>query len=283
MERVARGREGAPPLAKEVRVEETFAAPAACLVRAVPGSFDRALSESGEVPSVSEARRQHADYVAALRTSGARLIEVAADESCPDCCFLEDCAVVLRTGALITHPGAPSRVAETPPVAAALSAYFEIHRMVAPAVLDGGDVMRVGRRLFVGLSSRTNEAGAARLAEVAGREGLEVVRVSVPSGLHLKSLCSLAGPGLMVHAAGLDPAPFCAAGLEALAVDEPAGANVLALGKTVLVSADAPRTRAALEERGVSTRTVRVSEFHKADGALTCLSIRVPPAARWVT
>lgn len=260
-----------------------FVSPESCLVRAVPDTFDRCLRVGGEAPSVETARRQHAAYVEALRAAGARPVEVAADGECPDCCFIEDTAVVLRGSVLVTRPGAPTRVAETPSVAAALAPRFALHRMEAPAALDGGDVLRAGDRLFVGLSTRTNEAGAARLAELAAREDLTVVRVRVPHGLHLKSLCSLAAPGLLVHAPGLDTSPFRAAGLETLAVGEPAGANVLLLGERVLVSADAPRTREALDARGVATVSVRVTEFHRADGALTCLSVRLPPAGGWVT
>lgn len=262
---------------------QSFSAPTACVVRAVPASFARALRTGPDAPDVERARVEHSSYVMALASCGVSLILVAADEACPDACFVEDGAVILKRRALITRPGAASRQPETPALSAALSDRFELCEMAAPATLDGGDVLRVGERLFVGLSERTSKAGAAVLAGLAAEEGLEVVRVPVAGGLHLKSLCSLAAADLLVHAPWLDVAPFAAAGLHCVAVPEAHGANVLALGDRVLVSAAAPRTADLLEARGLAVVRVPVHEFHRADGALTCLSIRIPPRDGWVT
>ena len=264
-----------------------FAKPAGFLVRAVPGSFAFALRQKrdeSEPLSVPLAREQHAAYVQALRETGAPVTLLPADEACPDCCFIEDTAVVLGRRALVTRPGAPSRMKEVGPVRAVLDRTRDTFAMDAPATLDGGDVLRIGGTLFVGLSSRTNYVGMAWAAEVAQLEGLTLVTVTGLGGLHLKSVCSLAKPGLVVYLrAGCDPKPFEQAGLECMPVPEPEGANVLALGSTVLVSADAPRTAELLASRGLTVKTVRVSEFHRADGALTCLSLRLPPAGGWVT
>ena len=159
--------------------------------------------------------------------------------------------------------------------------------MAATATLDGGDVLRIGARLFVGLSSRTNAEGAAALVQVAALDGLEVVTVTVRDGLHLKSACTLASPTLLVVdprvMGASDLEPFRVAGIELLDVVEPAGANLLALGNAVIASAAAPRTAQILRERGLDVRIVNVSEFHKGDGALTCLSLRVPRAGCWST
>jgi len=132
-------------------------------------------------------------------------------------------------------------------------------------------------------TGRTDAAGAARLEEVARLDGLEVRPLRIAAGLHLKSSCSLAAPDLVVHDAGLDPEPFRAAGLRTLATEEPAGANALLVGRVLLVSSAAPSTAARLRSAGIDAREVEAGEFHKGDGALTCLSIRLPKLGAWAT
>ena len=252
-----------------------------------PRYADCVRGETTAAIDVPRARAQHEAYVAVLRAVVARVDVLPTDERCPDACFIEDTAVVTGAHALATRPGAPSRRAEVEPVAEALARDRVVHRMEAPATLDGGDVLRIGARLFVGLSSRTNREGLATLARVASLDGLEVIPVAVRGGLHLKSACSLASESLLLHdprvmgAAELEP--FRVTGVEHLVAVEPAGANVLALGSAVLVSAAAPRTAEALRKRGIDVRVVDVGEIHKGDGALTCLSLRVPPARGWST
>ncbi|HEY2516842.1 MAG TPA: N(G),N(G)-dimethylarginine dimethylaminohydrolase, partial [Polyangiaceae bacterium] len=210
-----------------------------------------------------------------------------SDDASPDACFLEDTAVVTGAHAVVTIPGAPSRRGEVEGVATALGRDFTLHRMELPSTLDGGDVLRIGRRLFVGLSSRTNRAGLEFLAGVAALDGLDVVPVEVRGGLHLKSACTLADGSRLLYDPALlgegDLAPFRATGVDCIAVTEPAGANVLALGGAVLVSAAAPRTASMLRSLGLDVRMVVVGEMHKADGALTCLSLRLPPPGGWST
>ncbi len=236
---------------------------------------------------VARARAQHEAYVATLRVLGVRVDVLACDDDSPDACFIEDTAVITGAHAMATRPGALSRRAEVGPVAAALARDLEVHRMDEPATLDGGDVLRIGARLFAGLSSRTNREGVEALARVAALDGLEVVTMHVQSGLHLKSACTLASASLLVHDPSVmrdaDLAPFRVAGVEHMAASEPAGANVLAVGNVVLVSAAAPITARDLRARGLDVRVVDVSEFHKGDGALTCLSLRVPRAGCWST
>jgi dimethylargininase len=266
----------------------TFAAPEWALTRAISSRYadcvrvDRATSID-----VGLARAQHDAYVAALRAVGVLVEILPTDDACPDACFIEDTAVITGAHALATHPGAPSRRAEVPPVADALARILEVHPMQAPATLDGGDVLRIGSRLFVGLSARTNPEGAAALARVASLDGLEVISVPVRGGLHLKSACTLASASLLVYdpnvMADAELAPFRVAEVEPLPAPEPAGANVLAVGGAVILSAAAPRTAGLLRARGLDVRVVDVGEFHKGDGALTCLSLRVPRAGCWST
>jgi dimethylargininase len=266
----------------------SFASPRAILLRAVPASYARCLRSDPHVAvDVEVARLEHAGYVAALEALGVPVEFVPAAEDCPDACFLEDTAVVIGRHAVLARPGAPSRRAETEGVAPVLARYCEVSPMLAPATLDGGDVLRVGTTLFVGVSGRTNEAGVACLADVAKREGVRTIALRVGAGLHLKSACTLVDERTLLYAPSLlasaDLAPLRAAGLTCLAAKESVGANALWLGSGVLVSADAPETALELEALGHPVCRVAVSQFHKGDGALTCLSLRVPQVDAWST
>ncbi|HKA87493.1 MAG TPA: arginine deiminase-related protein [Haliangiales bacterium] len=252
---------------------------ALALVRGVPSTFARAISaRPPDVPiDVARARAQHAAYVAALRSLGPTIVEIPADDAFPDCVFVEDAAVVARGAALIARPGAASRRGEVDAVAAALAGRAEIHRMEAPATLDGGDVLRAGDSIYVGLSARTNAAGAARLAEVFGPRGLAVRTVELPPGvLHLKSVCSPLGNDCVLVAAGALPAStFRVARVLVAPPDEARAANAMACAGGALVAARCPETQALVEAAGLRVVPVDTSELAKADGALTCLSILV--------
>lgn len=263
-----------------------FAAPARALVRGVPGSYARCLRREQVEVDPARARAQVEEYARALAACGVVVDVLPTDEACPDACFVEDAAVVLDASlALITRPGAPSRRPEVPPISAALGAC--VTRQVGmdddpDATLDGGDVLRVGDVLLVGLSERTNQAGADALARAARPLGLTVRAVPVGEGLHLKSVVTLVAPDLAVVTPEVDQDALRALGVRCLLVDEPAGANVLALGRVVLASSAAPRTATRLaREPGLDVRMIDVSELHKGDGALTCLSLRVPPPGAW--
>jgi dimethylargininase len=266
----------------------SLALPARVVVRGVSLAYAACLrADGGPEIEVARARAQHEAYVQTCRRLGLPVDVVPTDDACPDACFIEDTAVVTGRHALLTRPGAPSRRPEVGPVGAALSAHLIVHRMDEPATLDGGDVLRAGEVLFVGLTARTNPLGVARLAEVAALDGLRVVALEVPAGLHLKSGCTLADATTLLYASSLvDRAAlnaFATAGIKCLEAPEVYGANVLALGSHVLVSASAPRTAALLRARSLDVHTLDVDELHKGDGALTCLSLRLPPAEGWTT
>jgi dimethylargininase len=265
-----------------------FARPSRVIAREVSRSFEGCLrSDTSQPIEIEAARRQHAAYVSLVRSLGITVDVLPADDACPDSCFIEDTAVITGAHGVLTCPGAEPRRAEVGPVGAWLEGRLELHRMMFPATLDGGDVLRIGRWLFVGLSTRTNAEGARYLAGAAAHDGLEIVPLTVGEGLHLKSACSIADGATLVYTPGVIDedalTSFRAAGLVCVAVPEPAGANVLALGNVVLVSAAAPGTAAVLRERGLDVRILDVSEMHKADGALTCLSLRIPDSAAWST
>jgi dimethylargininase len=220
------------------------------------------------------AARQHRAYAQALQELGGTLAWLPPLPDCPDSVFVEDTAVLLAELAVITRPGASSRRGETATVAAALERHAPIARLSEPGCLDGGDVLRIGRRLYVGASGRSNAEGIAQLARLAGAHGYEVQSVALAGCLHLKSACSLIPPDvLLINPAWVDAATF--GRLPTITVDErePHAANTLTVGSTTLVSAAYPRTQGRLEAAGVRTQAVDVSELHKAEGGLTCMSL----------
>lgn len=223
---------------------------------------------------IALARRQHEGYEAALAQLGVRIDHLPPEDAFADAVFVEDVAMVLDEIAIVTAPGAASRRGETESIARAVGKYRPVKRLTAPATLDGGDVVRIGRTLYVGLSSRTNEAGVDQLGALLSPLGYTVLGVEVTGALHLKTACTYAGRGILLAN------PEWAAtksfrDIEVLPVDatEPWGASVLAIGETLVMAASFPRTRATLEARGFTVAPVDLSELQKAEGGPTCLSI----------
>ena len=216
---------------------------------------------------------QHAAYEQALAESAfdvIRLPELADD---PDAVFVEDTALLLGEHAVITRPGAPSRAGETPSTAAGLEPYFTVLQLAA-GILDGGDVLRIGARLYVGQSSRTDAAGTRALAELVAPLGFAVVPVELGRCLHLKTAVTFAGQGIvLVNPDWIDPDLF--AGTQALAVagDEPFAANVVRAGDRLLMAAGSPNTAASLRQRGFTVVELDVSELQKAEAGGTCMSL----------
>lgn len=231
------------------------------------------------------ALRQWADYVAALTAAGWQTIEVPAAEDCPDSVFVEDTAVVYQDLAVITRPGAAARRAETADTEATLAAAgYRIRAVTAPATLDGGDVLKVGSTVYVGLTERTNAAGADQLAAFLEPLGATVVRVPTTTVLHLKSAVTALPDGRVIGYPPLvdDPAAFA----EFLPVPEGAGAHVVLLGpdrdgvERLLMADGAPRSAALFEELGYRPVIVDISEFEKLEGCVTCLSVRLRGGSR---
>jgi dimethylargininase len=247
------------------------------LVRGVPASFAAALTGLPLATPLDPARaqRQHAAYVAALADLGLEVVAVPADEACPDCCFVEDTAVVAGGVALLTRPGAPSRRAEVSVVGAVLARYLPVVRMEAPATLDGGDCLQLGATIYVGRSARTNEAGIAGLEAVFAPRGLRVVPVPMPAGvLHLKTVCSrLADDCMLLAEDTIAPAEFVGVRIISVPAAEAHAANVLAVGRAALVPHDAPETARRVTRAGWTVHPIDTSELRRADGALTCPSI----------
>jgi dimethylargininase len=246
------------------------------LVRGVPPTLASCELTflSREPIDLDRARDQHAAYATLLRDLGLEVVELPADPAFPDCCFVEDVAVVLDEVALLAMPGAPSRRGEVRVVAEALVRYRRIERVELPATLEGGDVLRVGRTLFVGRSARTNEAGIERLRQVAEPVGYRVVPVPVTGCLHLKSaMTALDDERIVVNGDWLDPGPLRTLETVPVASGEPGAANVLRAGGKVVVHAGFPQTGERIARLGYDVRTLDVSEFLKAEAALTCKSL----------
>ncbi len=246
------------------------------LTRPVPESLARCeLTHQSRVPiDVGVASAQHQQYEDALRALGCAVRHVPAAHDLPDSVFVEDVALVLDEVAVITRPGAASRRLERDAVAAVLSEYRLLHAIAAPGTLDGGDVLRIGRTLYVGLSTRTNEEGARQLARHVVPLGYSVECVQTAGCLHLKSAVTTVDSDRVVcNPAWIDTRLF--RHVDAIHVDpsEPFAANVLLLGHTIVCAASHERTAAELRARGYSVCAVDVSELAKAEAGVTCCSL----------
>ena len=237
--------------------------------------------------NILKAREQHKSYLSAINLTTPSLMNLEQDHELPDCVFVEDTIIIIdHDTAMITRPGAPSRKREPLSIAAGLIGKLYLKVMQEPATMDGGDVLRIGNNMVVGLSSRTNQLGISFLEEIANEKGIRIITAELPHALHLKSTCSLADENNLVYdpKSNLDMNPFESLGVNLIPVPEPEGANVLALGhNNVLVSAQAPETQEILKDKGLKVHSVNISEFHKADGALTCASVRIPKKGAWCT
>ena len=227
---------------------------------------------------VARATAQHAAYERCLADLGCEVVRVggAPDAGLPDSVFIEDTALVLDEVAIALRPGAASRRGEVAAVAEALADFREVMRLEAPATMDGGDVLRLGRRLYVGLSTRTNAHGIDRLRALVAAFGYEVCAVPVAGCLHLKSAVTEIGDELLlVTPRAIDASAFD--GVERIEIDpsEPAAANALRVGGTVVMPAAHERTAERLARRGVEVRAVDVSELARAEGGVTCCSLMV--------
>jgi dimethylargininase len=230
-------------------------------------------------PDLALAERQHAAYCDALRRAGLDVTVLPADEAFPDGTFVEDTAIVLPEGALLTRPGAPSRAGEVAAVAAALGLHYDaLARIEAPGTVDGGDICVAGRRVYIGRSARTNAAGAAQLAHWLaglGYESVEVDITGIDSILHLKSgLAAIAGGRLLLIEALANHPAFADCERLVMESSEDYAANAVQVNGMVFVAAGYPRLAARLQSLGYTLEILDMSEYAKLDGGLSCLSLR---------
>lgn len=246
------------------------------LVREIsPDMRDCELSFVARSPiDLALASAQHQAYRDALAGLGCHVIALPAEPGLPDAVFVEDTAMVLDEIAVITRPGAASRRPEVASVADVLARYRQLVPIRAPATVEGGDILRIGRDIYVGLSARTNRDGIRQLAEAVRGHGYEVHAVSIAGCLHLKSAVTMAdGDSLLVHPGWVDASLF--KGFRIIEIDpaEPHAANALRVGTGLVYPSCFPRTQARLQAAGIAVNTVDVSELQKAEGAVTCCSL----------
>ena len=217
---------------------------------------------------------QHRAYVEALINLGIRVTELPADPAHPDGVFVEDIAVVLDEVAVITSPMPRSRRGERASVAEALKPFRPLRHIPDKAYLEGGDVLQMGRTLYVGLTSRTNAAGVEALAELVQPFGYNVVAVRVYGCLHLKTACtSLDAETLLINRAWADTTGLSKFRMVDVPAKEPWGANVLSLPGGILGSTAYPRTCDLIRSLGYVVTALDLTELHKAEAGLTCTSL----------
>lgn len=246
------------------------------VTRSVSRSIARCeLTHLERVPiDLERARRQHRAYEEALRSLGVRVLPLPEEPDLPDAVFVEDTAVVLDECAVLTRPGAASRRPEVESVARALAPYRTLYRIEAPGTLDGGDVLAVGRNVWVGLTTRSNPSAVAQLQALLRPFGITVRAVPVAGCLHLKSAVTRAAENtLLINPDWVRKSDF--PGMDFVEVDprEPYAANILLVGEHAVYQPAYPRTLERLEAAGIHPRLIDVSELAKAEGALTCCSL----------
>jgi len=219
-------------------------------------------------------REQHAGYRDALTSCGADVIALEVNREMPDGVFVEDTAIVLDEIAVMMSMGAPSRRGEPLGIEPVLRAHRPVARVSLPATIDGGDVVRAGRSLYVGLSPRTNAPAVEALREIVRPYGYQVTAVPVRGCLHLKTACSALADGrFLVNRDWIDVSPLPESRLVGVPAREPWAGDVLVVRDRIIVSDAFPETARLLVDEGFATIPVSVSEFAKVEGGVTCMSL----------
>jgi dimethylargininase len=223
---------------------------------------------------VAKAIEQHRGYEECLARLGVRLVRLPAEPDLPDSVFVEDAAIVLDELAVITKPGIITRQTETESAAEALSEFRPLKFIQPPATIEGGDVMRIDRRLYTGLSARTNREGLSQLREIVEPYNYRVETIETVGCLHLKTGCAYLGhQTILANRNWINVQTLAGFDLIDVPEDEPWAANTLTIGDTVMTPSRFPKTRGLIEERGFKTLMIDVSELQKAEAGLTCLSL----------
>ena len=227
------------------------------------------------VPDYTKMLAQHTAYEKTLRSLGLEIIHLDALAGYPDAYFVEDTAVVLPELAVITHPGASARQGEEKSIAEALTRYRPIATIQPAGTLEGGDIFVVGKHLYIGLSERTNLAGAQQLADLSAPHGYQAAFIPVGAGLHLKSSVNpISEDTLLVTQEFAGREEFAYFKKIILHPEEAYAANTLWLNGHLITPAGFPRTREQLEKLSLPVMELDVSEVQKMDGGLTCMSLR---------
>ena len=222
------------------------------------------------------AETEHHGYVHALKELGCAVLELPAEPDLPDSVFVEDTAVVFPEAALITNPGADSRKPEVVSIIQALTPYRELLRVQPPATVDGGDVLVLGKQIYVGMSTRSNRGAVDQMNELLGRFGYQAHAVELHDCLHLKSaVTKVDSTTLLINRNWVDVEHFEGHDLIEVDASEPFAANCLPINGRIIFPTAFPLTAEKLERRGFKLRQVVVDELAKAEGAVTCCSLIV--------
>ncbi|MBA2502503.1 MAG: dimethylargininase [Pyrinomonadaceae bacterium] len=217
---------------------------------------------------------QHEAYCRALERCGAKVVKLTTNSALPDSCFVEDTAIVTKDLAVLTSMGTASRREEPSGMEKELGKYRDVERVQLPATIEGGDCLQTGKNVFVGVSCRTNREGVAELERLLKPRGYRVMPVEVKSCLHLKTACTFINDEtLLANPRWIDLAPFKNYNVITIPEDEPWAANAVRVNGSVCIDAGSPKTAELVSRAHSHVETIDISEFRKAEGSLTCLSI----------
>ena len=227
-------------------------------------------------PDYEKALAQHAAYIEALKKCGVDVTVLPPEEDYPDCCFVEDVAVLTPKVAIITNPGAPTRKGETASVVPVIRRFYDaVECIEAPGTLEGGDVMMVGERYYVGRSARTNAEGIRQFGAILAKYGYACEEVPLEKVLHLKTGVNyIENNNLLVSGEFVEKPCFAGYNRIRIPESEAYAANCIWMNGTVIVPEGYPAVLKAVQDAGYPTLTVDTSEFRKIDGGLSCLSLR---------
>jgi dimethylargininase len=223
---------------------------------------------------VEQARKQHGEYEAALKGLGLAVLSLPEEPDLPDSVFVEDTALVLDECAIITRCAAASRRRESESMARVLLPYRELHHIQSPARIDGGDILRVGRDLYIGLSERTDANAIEQIQDLVAPYGYAIHTAAVTGCLHLKSAVTQVGPAtLLINPAWVDKRVFRDVNFIETDASEPYAGNALLVGDSLIYPSGFPKTQARLAAEGLRVIPVDADELAKAEGAVTCCSL----------
>jgi dimethylargininase len=244
------------------------------IVRPPGDSFRRAISDTGQSPDPENARRQHAEYCQALQAAGLKVDILPPNERFPDSCFMQDPALLLGGQAVIGRMAAPTRQGEEDALAEVLASRLPVARIASPGTLEGGDILPLPEGVFAGLTARTNQSGLDQLREILAPLDIPVTGVPVTKYLHLLTATTYLGRGIFLALEDFLDDPFMQ-GKESICVplEHAHAANALANGDRVVLPAGHAQVAAAIRARGFEVLETPLTEFAKADGGATCLSL----------
>ena len=244
------------------------------VVRPVPDSYDHCVRTNTEKIDVALAKSQHSEYCRALPKLGLELIWIKGENTLSDSCFVEDTAIIFGEKAIICNMKIKSRVKEVVEAAKVLEKLKETYYVKPPATIDGGDVLKIEGKVFVGLSTRTNLHAVHQFRKILENSNLEIVPVKIQDALHLKSACTYLGNNYVILSKGhFDTGILRDYKKIVVPRGEEYAADCLAINGTILMAKGYPETKRLIEKEGFFAKELEVSEFRKGGGALTCLSI----------